>query len=530
LPDSSGGRAPSPAATGRQPVSPPAAAPASTAPATEVASATTPAGLPKESKPPPAILFGLDTVAAPDVRPHYVPPDRTVRDLRGFFRDGDDYHVFYDGTTREGRNSTDVWGHVVSRDLLFWKEAGVLTPPVPAAQTPQLGSVVVDAENVSGLGESDSPVWLATFTYAASGDAKKGVDVGLMSSSDRGKTWTAHERNPVLKDQPATSRWPRLFLHGESKQWGLLTYVSTTSTQASTEATRSKTATPPPATEPPKSTYRIFTSPDLSDWTQQHEFLYPAGAAPAELVELADSSDATKTRWMLLQGRGRYWIGEFDGTHFTTDRSGGSLQTGPGYYGFRALDGGDRKNVVLMSLVSSADSGTPTAAAFALPRRLSLQGGAVSPAREPTPAAWNGPAKQWQNHDLEPSLPLRVTEGGSVYRIQLQAQAEQAAALVVTIFGAPVKFDFAAKQYQVAGRTAAAYAATQVQIEGIVDVDLAELTIGGVGSVAFRTSSGPDAQTPLELKSVGGKVRVASLVVTPLKPVKPAAAAASPKP
>ena len=148
---------------------------------------------------------------------------------------------------------------------------------------------------------------------------------------------------------------------------------------------------------------------------------------------------------------------------------------------------------------------------------LQLQGTSIAPNRDPIPAAWNGTPKQWSNHDLDPAAPLQVFDGGSLFRVQLQVQAEQAEQLRVTIFGLPTVFDFKAKKYQVGSRTAADYAPTVVQIEGIVDVDLAELNIGGVGAVGFRTSSGPDARTPLEVKAVGGKARITSLVVTPLE-------------
>ena len=121
----------------------------------------------------------------------------------------------------------NVWGHAVSRDLFTWTDGAPVKIPVPDAQTPSPGCVVVDTENASGLGKSDAPPWLFLFTYAASGDAKKGIDVGLMFSVDKGKTWTPHEKNPILKKQPATSRSPHLIRHAQSKQWGLLLYAST---------------------------------------------------------------------------------------------------------------------------------------------------------------------------------------------------------------------------------------------------------------------------------------------------------------
>ena len=56
----------------------PAAAPTATVVAAVTPDATTPA---VSSTPPPASFFGLDQAAAPDVRPHFVPAGRTLRDL-----------------------------------------------------------------------------------------------------------------------------------------------------------------------------------------------------------------------------------------------------------------------------------------------------------------------------------------------------------------------------------------------------------------------------------------------------------------
>ena len=77
----------------------------------------------------------------------------------------------------------------------------------------------------------------------------------------------------------------------------------------------------------------MFSSSDLVDWKSPQDILYPAGAAPPQLIELADNGSSS-SRWMFLQGRGRYWFGEFDGAKFTTDRLGGALQSGQGYFGF----------------------------------------------------------------------------------------------------------------------------------------------------------------------------------------------------
>jgi hypothetical protein len=276
-----------------------------------------------------------------------------------------------------------------------------------------------------------------------------------------------------------------------------------------------------PSTVPPKTTYRLYNSSDLLDWKQQQDIPFPEGRLPAHLIRLVDNAGSATEQWMFLHGGGRYWFGQFDGSRFTTEQKGGSLQSGNGYVAFRMMSGGDPKSLPYVCLIgTAADGGQVTGSGVAFGRRLQLQGAALIPAREPLPAGWSEKPKQWKDYDLEPSLPLTVVDAGSLFHLQIQAQAEQAESFRVIVFGLPIGFNFTEKKYGVGGR-GGEFPSSVVMIEGIVDVDLAELTIGGVGPVGFQTASGPDATTPLELRSTGGKVRITSLTVTPLKPSNP---------
>jgi sucrose-6-phosphate hydrolase SacC (GH32 family) len=447
----------------------------------------------------PATEFFLGG-AAPNVASqgvHLQPQRNVLGRLVGFFKSGAEYHLFYETVAIARRAGTDVWGHAVSADLLTWREVpltAALDPKRPAA----LGSIFVDAENVSKLGEAGKPVWLAACAFS---DAKK-TEIGYASSLDQGATWT-FAKEPVLKGLSAETRWPRIVRDAERKQWCLVALT--------------KQVAKPPAT-----TYTLFTSPDLKTWTKRQDVPLSNGTGAPEFFEVAEPSPGKARRWIFAAGNGRYMLGQFDGERFTSDNRGGQLFV-DGYRWFRTLDdSAGEKRRLATAVVAAPDSAKQPAhgMAVALPQVLSLTGGeaafALSPADCDELQSLAGKATEHAG-DLPAGAPLTVKDCGPIYRFSVLVEAGQAEAVEITLFGEMIRFDFKAKTRTIGDETTP-HEATSVKLQGIVDREIAELWTPA-GRVAFSTRSGPGV-VPFELEAIGGTAKLQAVRVAPL--VRPA--------
>lgn len=235
-------------------------------------------------------------MTSPRPRYHFTPPQNFVNDPNGLvFYDGE-YHLFYQhnpfGTTW-GHMS---WGHAVGQDLIHWEHL-----PVALAEEDSLmmfsGSAVVDWQNTSGFGVDGQPPLVAIYT----GHTEPEQNQNIAYSTDRGRTWTKFEGNPVIAIAARDFRDPKVFWHDASAQWIMVTVISD------------------------QHKVRFDGSPDLKKWTYLSEF-GPAGAIDGQwecpdLFPLSVEGEPDLKKWVLkvdaLRGTGaQYFVGEFDGTRF----------------------------------------------------------------------------------------------------------------------------------------------------------------------------------------------------------------------
>lgn len=238
---------------------------------------------------------------------HFSPPRNWMNDPNGLvFHDGV-YHLFYQYNPQGDKWGHMSWGHATSRDLFHWENQPLA---LPEKDGPMIfsGSAVVDAKNTSGLGQGGKGPMVAIYT----GDVespKKHQDQRLAYSNDDGRTWTQFSGNPVLDLGMADFRDPKVFWHEASGKWIMVTVLAT------------------------EHKVRLFSSPDLKHWTVLSDF-GPAGATGGQwecpdLFPLSVEGDAATKKWVLLVsanpggptgGSGsQYFLGDFDGTHFTAD-------------------------------------------------------------------------------------------------------------------------------------------------------------------------------------------------------------------
>ena len=110
-----------------------------------------------------------------------------------------------------------------STDLVHWKEQ-----PLAISTDDQedifSGSVVVDKDNTSGFGTQTNPPLIAIYTSAyKDASPHRGLQAqSLAYSLDDGQTWTKYSSNPVLNRNSANFRDPKVFWYGSTGRRRLL--------------------------------------------------------------------------------------------------------------------------------------------------------------------------------------------------------------------------------------------------------------------------------------------------------------------
>lgn len=244
---------------------------------------------------------------------HFTPAKGWMNDPNGmFFLDGE-YHLFYQYYPDSTVWGPMHWGHAVSRDLVNWEELPIALYPDSLGYIFS-GSAVYDSENSSGLGTAENPPIVAIFTYHnAEGEKSGATDYqtqGIAFSSDKGRTWTKFEGNPVLPNQGIRDfRDPKV--SQQVKSDGTKEWVMTLAVQDRVQ---------------------FFGSSDLKNWKLLSEFGEGIGAHGGvwecpDLIPLTAPNGEQK--WVLLlsinpggpqKGSAtQYFIGNFENGTFTPD-------------------------------------------------------------------------------------------------------------------------------------------------------------------------------------------------------------------
>lgn len=235
---------------------------------------------------------------------HFTPAVNWMNDPNGMVYYDGEYHLFYQYNPFGDRWGHMSWGHAVSPDLVHWEHLPVAIPEADGVMAFS-GSAVVDWNNTSGFGEGGEPPLVAIYTAHQSGNQSQYIAY----STDRGRTFTVYDGNPVLDIGLADFRDPKVFWHEEQERWVMVIAL------------------------PDQYKVSFYASPDLKEWTHLSDF-GPAAAVGGiwecpDIFELPVDGDPNNTRWVLIVnlnpgsiagGSGsQYFVGDFDGTHFTAE-------------------------------------------------------------------------------------------------------------------------------------------------------------------------------------------------------------------
>ncbi|WP_161989131.1 glycoside hydrolase family 32 protein [Sphingomonas glacialis] len=255
-------------------------------------------------------------------RLHFAPQRNWMNDPNGLVYFAGEYHLFYQYNPYGDQWGHMSWGHAVSQDLVTWEELAVAIPE-QAGEMIFSGSIIVDWDNVSGLGVGGEPPLLAYYTgFDAVADIQRQC---LAYSHDRGRTFSFYAGNPVIDLGMAHFRDPKVFWHAPSSAWVMVVALSR------------------------EHKVQFYRSTNLLDWSLTGSF-GPAGATSGQwecpdLMLVPLQNDPLQTRWVLkvdvdaaFVGGGsgaQYFVGKFDGFSFIVDRDsadGDTVDFGPDFY------------------------------------------------------------------------------------------------------------------------------------------------------------------------------------------------------
>ncbi len=242
---------------------------------------------------------------------HFSPENAWMNDPNGMVYYDGEYHLFYQHYPYATVWGPMHWGHAISKDLVEWEHLPIALYPDEHGLIFS-GSAVVDWNNTSGFGDSDTPPMVAIFSYHNMFGERTGrgdyQTQGIAYSLDKGRTWTKYAGNPVLPNPGIRDfRDPKVIWHDESQQWVMILAA--------------------------KDRLQIYHSPDLKNWTFASEL--GKGTAPQLGVwECPDIFPLTvegtdQQKWIVIISHNpggpnggsctRYLIGDFDGKTFTSD-------------------------------------------------------------------------------------------------------------------------------------------------------------------------------------------------------------------
>ncbi|MFI1508893.1 GH32 C-terminal domain-containing protein [Streptomyces sp. NPDC020597] len=240
---------------------------------------------------------------------HFTPEKNWMNDPNGLVYYKGEYHLFYQYNPSGNSWGDMSWGHAVSTDLVHWQQLP-LALPHDDKEMVFSGSAVVDESNATGFGTRKNPPMVAIYT---SHHTTTGVQSqALAYSTDRGRTWTKYQGNPVIDIGSKDFRDPKVQWYAPTRSW-----LMTVSLSAEHKV-------------------RFYSSKNLKDWTQLSEF-GPAGATGGvwecpDLFPLAVDGDPDNVKWVLVVNinpggiaggsAAQYFIGDFDGTKFTAEDDG----------------------------------------------------------------------------------------------------------------------------------------------------------------------------------------------------------------
>lgn len=247
-------------------------------------------------------ILDSDNLYNETLRPqfHFSTKRGWINDDNGLVYYDGEYHLFYQhnpyGWDHSRNDYNKTWGHAVSTDLVHWKELPAAIHPGPLGSI-YSGSAVVDEKNTTGFQTGKEKPIVAVYTSAGSRNpwsAGKPFSQSIAYSTNRGRTFTKYEGNPVQPNIEYINRDPKAIWYEPDNRWVIVLHFNNRA-------------------------MAFFTSEDLKNWEYRSEFESRHLIDCPELFQLAVDGDEDTKKWILYGGSGNYHVGDFDGEEYTAE-------------------------------------------------------------------------------------------------------------------------------------------------------------------------------------------------------------------
>ena len=410
------------------------------------------------------------------------------------------YHFFWQ-CNPAGRNWANMyWGHATSPDMVHWTEhdralrsfGGSVKNrhPKMAVRNCFSGSGNVDLYNTARWQTGKNKTLVLAFTDTGCGES-------LAYSTDRGKTWTYYESNPVIEH---SGRDPKLIWYEPGKHWAIAVF----------DQDRDKKI---------GRNIALCMSKDLKKWELTSKI--PGYFECAEIFELPVDGDPENTKWVIYAADARYAIGHFDGKKFTLEHEGKHRVHWGSYYASQCFSNSPDDRVVQVGWARINIPDMPFNQAFSLPTNLTLHTTKdgirmfatpikeLETLREPNPRAAS-------NRKLTPEAPaVKLDVKDQLFDIVVTLKKGSATKAVLQFGENRATYDFAGEKLD---EMPLVMKDGKVAFRVLVDRPMYEL-VGG-GGACYKTSARRDMGKPLgtiSLTAQGGSLTVESLTAYEMK-------------
>ena len=405
---------------------------------------------------------------------HFTAKKNWLNDPNGLvFSDGE-FHLFFQHNPGGIQWGDMHWGHAVSKDLFHWKELPIALSPTKLG-TNFSGSAAIDAGNTTKFGKLGVPPLAAMYTAAG-----KPFTQCLVYSTDKGRTWTEYDKNPVLDHIAGENRDPRIFWHEPTREWKMALYLD-------------------------GDEFAIFGSKDLKQWHELSRLHIPGSSECPELFQMPVEGEKNESKWIFYGANCRYLVGTFDGKTFTPETEPRMLDFGQFYASqtYSNAPNGRRIQIGWMNGQGPLPN-MPFNQQMGVPSDLVLRKGGEGYVILRTPAheieqLWSKTLKG-ENLTLAKANDTLGKLKGGAYDISLSFQLKIGAPIRIDIGGQELTIDPEHKSIKFLGREAPlTITVGRVDIRMLIDRSSAEFFLQD-GSVSLTMYLPPDNVKPVNRK------------------------------
>ncbi|MES2307218.1 MAG: glycoside hydrolase family 32 protein [Verrucomicrobiota bacterium] len=436
---------------------------------------------------------------------HYTPIQGFVGDATGMVSYEGEHHLFYMSDKWERRkNKSKRWGHAITKDFLHWEEMPSVLDKVQD-NGPGSGSGIVDFNNTLGFATGTEKTLVIFYS-----DYGKGRGTCIAYSTDRGRTWTRHPRNPVLPTLALSdgSRDPLVFWHAPVNEWRMVRFDE-------------------------KLGFSIFGSKNLLDWTllSSMDEKFKFNECP-DFMELPVEGGAPgEKKWVIFDAGMNYVIGAFDGQKFIpeTDKLRGEMGFTKNIYAAQAwkntIEGNLTQKTVpvqmaFMPYTMEQRFTWHNLMTFPCELRLKKVAEGIRLCRLPVSeiSQLYGDEKSWKETPLKAGENLFSDLHGDTYDIDAEFELAEASAVNLGIRGQTVRCGL--QKLEVGDRNSSIkLSGNRLHLRLLVDRSSIEAFVDEGQISITKVAFFDPANMNYTLSSEGGEVRVISMVVHRVKSI-----------